>query len=98
MKKKILTTLMLFGITFTVLPQSLTCSCGSMASGTTIEYEILDPGTENVECCNERAIGTKNAFKITWISGGRGSYIMSTTTVYDTSAEAQAECCRPPAS
>lgn len=94
MKKLICSLFMVFGIVLSAHPQTTTCSCGSFESGTTIEYQVSSPpGGGSVDCCRNRAIGLNDSYKFTWKSGGRGTYILVSTSIYATAAEAQGDCC-----
>jgi len=95
MKRKILPFLIFLGPVITAYPQTLTCSCGSQSSGTTIEYQIINPGTSTINCCTSRPVGSNNAYNFSWAPSGRGNYVMTGVTIYPTSAAAQADCCQP---
>lgn len=98
MKKTISTLLMVFGVVVAAYPQTLTCSCGSQASGRTIEYQIVNPGGGGaIDCCRGRAVGTNNAYSFTWAAAGHNNYVLTSSSVYPTSAAAQSDCCKPEA-
>ncbi|WP_330442643.1 hypothetical protein [Flavobacterium sp. C4GT6] len=93
MKKVIYSALLVCGGLTTAFPQTLTCGCGSKASGTTIEYQILDPGRPIDDCCREIAAGYGNAYSFTWIPAGRDNFVMTSESTYPSSALAQQDCC-----
>lgn len=93
MKKKVLSLLMVVGAVAFAYPQTLTCSCGSQAAGRTIEYKIINTGGP-VDCCRGTAVGTNNAYSFTWAPAGHNTYVLTSESVYPTSAAAQRDCCQ----
>lgn len=83
--------LLFFGIG-TSLFASKTCRCGSMATGSTMDYDIGEyiPG---VPCCESQAIGY--GFVTTWEPSGKGNYEEISVTMLS-SAEIQEMCCNEP--
>lgn len=69
------------------------CGCGSMAGGTTIEYNVITTEGQS-NCCRPGAVTSAlPALKMTWRSNRNGTYTMTSATEYEDYNQAQRDCC-----
>lgn len=71
------------------------CSCGSMASGNTIEYSVSDPRPGESNCCRPGTV-TRDlpALSMSWRDNRNGTYTLVSATEYTNYNDAQSDCCR----
>ncbi|WP_330442025.1 hypothetical protein [Flavobacterium sp. C4GT6] len=92
--KKFLTLFLVFGM-FSVL-YAERCACGSMASGTTIEYSVFGSGQNGSNCCTIGLAYTSEnepALSLTWRDNNNGTYTMIRYVEYENPNQAQRACC-----
>jgi hypothetical protein len=89
MKIKILFLLLFLNVA-TLTSQTVACSCGSQASGATIEFSIIDDGSR---CCEGRVV-QNSGYYFEWAHQGGGVYVMvGRGKLFEVAADAQTACC-----